>query len=145
MVQLDYYSDWYRIGPNIHKSVGVLLLVLTLARLAWRIGNTSPKLLGKKLENLVAHLAHGLLYGLLITVMVSGFLISTEDGSAISVFGWFSIPAIIYDVPGQAYVAGKVHEYAAWSLVILAVLHALAAIKHHLINKDRTLKRMLGL
>jgi len=89
-------------------------------------------------------LGHSVLYLGLFLVMMSGYLISTADGRAISVFGLFDVPAVITSIPNQADTAGLVHEYAAWALVILAVLHALAALKHHFIDRDATLRRMLG-
>jgi cytochrome b561 len=76
--------------------------------------------------------------------MISGYLISTADGRPISVFGWFEVPALITGIPNQEDRAGDVHFYAAWALVILAALHALAAFKHHLIDRDDTLRRMFG-
>jgi cytochrome b561 len=89
-------------------------------------------------------LGHSVLYLGLFLVMMSGYLISTADGRAISVFGLFDVPALITSIPNQADSAGLVHEYAAWALVIFAVVHALAALKHHFIDRDATLKRMLG-
>jgi cytochrome b561 len=78
------------------------------------------------------------------SVMISGYLISTADGRAISVFGWFEVPALITSIPDQEDIAGLIHEYLAWGLVIFSGLHALAALKHHFIDRDPTLKRMLG-
>jgi len=76
--------------------------------------------------------------------MLSGYLISTADGRPISVFGWFEVPALLTSIPNQEDVAGLVHEYLAWGLVILAGLHGLAALKHHFIDRDPTLLRMFG-
>ena len=75
--------------------------------------------------------------------MISGYLISTADGRPISFFGWFEVPALITGINNQEDIAGDVHFYMAWTLVILASLHGLAAIKHHLIDKDSTLTRMI--
>ncbi|EPB8012941.1 cytochrome b [Pseudomonas aeruginosa] len=50
----------------------------------------------------------------------------------------------LYGLPDQADVAGEIHLYLAWALVVFAVLHALAALKHHFVDRDPTLKRMLG-
>ncbi len=79
-----------------------------------------------------------------LAVIVAGYLISTADGEPISVFGWFSVPATLSGLPDQADVAGEIHLYLAWALVVFAVLHALAALKHHFVDRDPTLKRMLG-
>ena len=84
------------------------------------------------------------LYVLVLGVMVSGYLISTADGRGISVFGWFEVPALIYDLPNQASVAGDIHWYSALALMILAAGHALAALKHHWLGKHATLVRMVN-
>jgi cytochrome b561 len=77
--------------------------------------------------------------------MVSGYLISTADGRGVSVFGWFTVPATLHGIDGQEDVAGVVHLTLASTLVAVALLHAGAAFKHHFIDRDRTLKRMLGM
>jgi len=75
--------------------------------------------------------------------MISGYLISTAKGKPIDVFGLFELPATLHGLDGQEDIAGMVHEYLAYSLIALAVLHAAGAIKHHVIDKDKTLIRML--
>jgi len=87
---------------------------------------------------------HWLLYSLLIALLLSGYLISTADGKPVSVFGWFSLPASFSGAGEQADLAGNIHLWLAWSIVVLSVLHGLAALKHHFIDRDITLKRMLG-
>lgn len=144
MVQLGYYSEWYRTAPFIHKSVGLCLFALMIFRLVWRMLNVQPKALGKPIEIKLGAFMHFALYAIIFAVMISGYLISTADGSAISVFDWFSIPAIIYDIDNQEDIAGEIHEWLAWTLVIAALLHAVAALKHHFFDKDKTLIRMFG-
>ena len=80
---------------------------------------------------------------LLFAIMISGYLISTADGRGIDVFGLFQVPATLKGIPGQADIAGEVHFILAVSTITLAVIHALAAFKHHFVNRDRTLVRML--
>ncbi len=146
MVGLSYYDDWYRTGPDIHRSIGILLLLVMVLRLGWRFINPVPRPLPNhsRLEVLAAHGAHLLLYVLIFVAMISGYLISTADGSSISVFGWFEVPSVTGQIKGMEDTAGLVHYWATWALVILAGLHGLAAIKHHLIDRDDTLRRMLG-
>jgi cytochrome b561 len=88
---------------------------------------------------------HLLLYLVLFCVMLSGYLISTADGRAVEVFTLFEIPAIIYGMDGQEDIAGDIHFALAILLIGLVAVHAGAAIRHHFVDKDRTLKRMLGL
>jgi cytochrome b561 len=108
------------------------------------MANPKPAALGNKIEVIGAKLGHALLYLLLFTVMISGYLISTADGSSISVFDLFSVPATLTDLPSQEDIAGEVHWYSALALVILAGGHGLAALKHHFISQDTTLVRMFG-
>ena len=145
MVGLTYYDDWYRQAPHIHKSIGMLLLFAMAFRLVWRSLNTTPAAEPslKRWERWSSHFVHWALYVLLFALMVSGYLISTAKGDAISVFGWFDVPATITG-DGQEDVAGDIHLWLAWTVVILAALHALAALKHHFINRDDTLRKMLG-
>ena len=144
MVELTYYDSWYRTAPFLHKSIGISLFLLTLFRLLWRFRDVSPQLLDSHsaLEKNAAVFAHVLLYVLLLAVMFSGYLISTADGRPIEVFDLFSVPATIYGLDHQEDVAGDVHRWLAWSLIILAAVHGAAAVKHHVVDKDTTLKRM---
>jgi cytochrome b561 len=146
MVELDYYSKWYKTAPFIHKSIGITLLTVTIFRVFYKLRNGSPPALKthKKIEIKLAHLMHKALYALLFTVMISGYLISTADGRAISVFNIFELPALPWSIENQEDIAGDIHFWLACFLVGFASLHALAALKHHFIEKDHTLKRMLG-
>ena len=84
------------------------------------------------------------MYAILLALFASGYLISTEDGRGIDVFTWFTVPSLGALFENQADIAGQVHFYAAWSLIIIAAVHAIAALKHHFINKDNTLRKMIG-
>ncbi|MGD8497254.1 MAG: cytochrome b [Chromatiales bacterium] len=147
MVELSYYDQWYRTAPDIHKGIGVLLFLVMTGRLFWRLINPrpAPEPGMHRLERLLASSAHALLYVLLFAVMLAGYLISTADGRAIDVFGLFSVPATLTAIENQEDIAGEIHLVLAIVLVSLAAVHALAALKHHFIDRDRTLKRMLGL
>ncbi len=145
MRTLSYYDTWYHRGPWLHKGVGVVLFALLLLRLLWRWLNPRPAPLAGHApwERRAAGLTHGLLYLLLFAVMLTGYLMDTAEGHPLDVFGWFSIPAAV-SLPHQADVAGYAHRLLAWLLIALAAGHAGAALKHHFIDKDRTLLRMLG-
>ncbi|WP_442110353.1 cytochrome b [Pseudomonas sp. NUPR-001] len=146
MMGLDYYSTWRKDAPELHKSIGLVLLAVMLARVAWRFISPPPPALPNhgKLTRLASKAGHSLLYFGLFAVMIAGYLISTADGVGIPVFGLFEVPALVSNLPDQADVAGEIHFYLAWGLVIFAGLHGLAALKHHFIDRDATLKRMLG-
>nr|WP_286946731.1 cytochrome b [Pseudomonas sp. UBA6718] len=146
MVGLDYYSAWYRTAPDLHKSIGLVLFAVMLGRLLWRFVSPPPAAPANhgRATRLASRAGHAFLYLALFVLMLSGYLISTADGRGIAVFGLFEVPATLTSIPDQADVAGAVHEYLAWALVIFAGLHALAALKHHFIDRDATLVRMFG-
>jgi cytochrome b561 len=146
MTSLTYYSDWYKTAPFIHKSIGVLLFMFMLLRLIWRILDTKPKPLPthKKSEVVMAHLAHLALYTLIFGIILSGYLISTADGRGIEVFNLFEAPALPFSFAKQEDIAGFMHLYLAYSVIALASVHGMAALKHHVIDKDNTLNRMIG-
>ncbi|NKF50028.1 cytochrome b [Shewanella sp. WXL01] len=151
MVELTYYSKWYQVAPHWHKSIGLMLLLATVIRIAWKQLNpkVSKAAEHKAWEQKAASIAHGLIYMLLFTIMVSGILISTADGRGILVFDWFELPSpgLLFGkeqlFENQADIAGLIHQYAAYSLIALVVVHGAGAIKHHFVDKDNTLKRML--
>lgn len=146
MTSLTYYDPWYQQGPDIHKGVGVLLFLIMLFRLIWRSVSPPPPALEShnSFEKMAGHALHILLYLLLLLVMISGYLISTADGRPLEPFSLFEIPALIYGFDEQEDIAGDIHMLLAYSVLGLAGLHALAALKHHFFDKDRTLLRMLG-
>ena len=146
MTDLTYYDPWYRRAPDIHKGIGVLLFLTLLMRLIWRWINPHPHPVAglSKVERRASSAAHMALYILLLAVMLSGYLISTADGRPIDVFG-LPVPATITGIPNQADLAGDAHLALAITLVSLAGIHAAGALKHHFLDRDRTLVRMLGL
>ena len=144
MVDLGYYDRWYHDAPYIHKGIGVLLLLLLISRLGWRLASTRPALMGAAWEQAIALLVHRSHYLLLFIVTVSGYLIPTAEGVGIDVFGLFTLPATFTFSKEQADLIGAIHRYAAWAVMGLAGMHAGAALKHHFIDRDITLMRMLG-
>ncbi|WP_373185836.1 cytochrome b [Halopseudomonas sp.] len=147
MTGLDYYSAWYRSAPFWHKSIGITLATLIILRLLWRWSNPRPAPLPHhpRWEVRLASLVHALLYLLLFIIIASGYLISTAKGQGVSIFGWFELPAIVTGLPAQADRAGFAHYWLGVSLLGLIALHALGALKHHFLDHDNTLRRMLGM
>ena len=145
MVGLDYYDSWYQIAPWWHKSIGLSVLVLLIIRFIWRLNNIKPLSLSKSATWTVkiAEIVHILFYILLVIIGLSGYFISTSKGAGIDVFGWFNLPSVTTLNESQADLASKIHEIATQILIALVVIHAIAALKHHFINKDNTLIRIL--
>lgn len=144
MTGLDYYSSWYKTAPDLHKSFGILLALLLVFRLVAIRTFGKPAALGAGVQQKAAVMVHALMYVLLVAIMLSGYLISTADHRGIPVFGLFEVPGFGEFFPDQADIAGAAHLYLAWTLIVLVVLHAGAALKHHFVDKDNTLTRMLG-
>lgn len=143
MTGLGYYDAWYNLAPWWHKSVGIVLLGLTLLRFVWRLLQPVPVARGSRLEMLAAHVGHIMIYLLLFVVLISGYLVPTADGRGISVFDLFTVPALVSDLPNQATVAGEIHWYTAWALMLISLGHALAAFKHMLLDRNDVMRRMI--
>jgi cytochrome b561 len=145
MVDLNYYDSWSKLAPHYHKSAGILLVIVMLFRVAWRCFNVRPapsKAL-TQLEQKISRSVHMILYAALFLMFVTGYLIATADSRGIEVFDWLTVPSLGAFFENQEDIAGNVHECLSYSLVGLTVIHVLAALKHHYINKDDVLKRML--
>ncbi len=147
MVGLGYYDPWYHRAPELHKAVGILAAVVMLGRLVWRWADRKPRPDPglRPWEIWTSGLVHGLLYLGIFVCAVSGYLIATAKGAPVDLFGLASLPATYQGLPRQEDLAGEVHELVGWALILLAGLHALAALKHHFFDHDATLRRMLGL
>lgn len=145
IVDLSYYDPEYKTLPAIHKGIGVLLFLLLFFRIFWTSFNTKPAPIGAapSYQKRIAKLVHHLLYALMFIIPLTGYLISTADGRPIDVFGLFAVPAIDLGIDQQEELAGDLHLWAANILAGVVALHALAALKHHFINRDQTLVRML--
>lgn len=130
-----------------HKAVGICVLFLSIARLAWRLGHRPPPLPAMpRWQVATAHATHWLFYALIILMPLSGWVFTSASlkRGPISVFGLFDIP---YLPIAQGAQAGAVphgfHVYAGWFLAALAALHIAAALKHQFVDKDLTLARMM--
>jgi len=147
MVELSYYDPLGNILPFIHISVGMLLVPVLIFGIIWKLIYPRPAPLAgtTSLERTLANLVHHLLTMLIGAILISGYLITTAKGSSVSVFDIISVPATITSITEQEYYAGLTHQYLAYGLIALVVVHAIAALKHHFINKDNTLRRMLGM
>lgn len=129
---------------GLHKSVGVVVLMLVVVRLAWRATHRTPDLPATMApwERLGARLGHMGLYALMVVIPVDGILLSQTGGRAVSVLGW-TLPTVIGKSEFMHEVFEEAHEAMAWVLAALIVVHVAAALKHHFIVKDDVLRRML--
>ncbi len=147
MTDLDYYDALYHTLPWWHKSFGLLVMALLIIRYIWKRLNPEPQALTshKNWEVFLAQFIQKLFYVLILLIGLSGYFISTAKGKGIEFFGWFEVPAITQAIEEErADLVGEIHQVLAITLIVLAVLHAAAALKHHFIDKDETLNRMIN-
>ncbi len=143
--ELGYYDPLYRVIPDLHRGLGVLAGALIVLRLAWLLVDRRPALnVSRRWERLAARLGHGLLYLLMVLVPISGYLMSTADGRGVDVFGLFELPALLSPSSGREEWAGRAHYLLAFGGAWLVVLHVAAALKHQFIDRDGTLRKMIG-
>ena len=127
-----------------HKWVGVTILALFFVRGLWRLTHPVPAPLPMPAwQRLVAHVLHGLLYAMLLLQPLTGWLFSNAAGRSIKYLNLIPLPDLVSKNPSLASVFKEFHDTGATVLAIAIGLHALAALKHHLINHDDTLRRML--
>jgi cytochrome b561 len=133
-------------GLFVHITAGVMILALLLARLLWRLADKppppEPTMFGVWLD-WAGRFAHYALYALLIAAPVAGIMVQFARGNALPLFGLFDISSPWFADRAFARSVKEIHELLANALVVLACLHAVAALVHHWIFRDRTLVRML--
>ena len=130
----------------LHKSVASTIVFLTLLRVIWRIGHRPPALPDSMspLMRKLAHLGHLLLYAVaLLALPMSGWFLSSVADKPILMAGFIHLPML--HGPDQSLVATArlVHNILAWSCGLLVAGHILVAFKHHLIDRDDILLRMI--
>lgn len=127
-----------------HKSVGVLIFGLMIGRLLWRTFNPLPRSLGNiPLLNYIAHVLHVCLYILALMQPLSGILMSQASGYPVVFLGWLELPPLVWQSPLLGNFFREVHSVIAVLLAVTIVIHIAAGLKHHFIDRDRTLMRML--
>jgi len=144
MIDLPISADKVRVYA-LHKSVGITVLALMLVRIAWRLHEgVRPELpFGMpKWEPAAAWSSHLLLYGALLVMPLSGWLFNSAANFPLQWFGWFSIPGLTGPDPEIKDLARAVHHWTAYALIALVSVHVLAALKHHYVDRDETLRRM---
>lgn len=133
----------------LHKSFGLTVLALLLLRVAWRMADRRPEDVPMpRWQALAARGVHVLLYVLMLVLPLSGWLYNSASGPLFKVkwFGLFTVPSLTDGADAQLKaMAHAVHEYGFYLLVLLLLAHVGGALKHHFIDRDATLARMLPL
>ncbi|MEO7159646.1 MAG: cytochrome b [Polaromonas sp.] len=134
---------------NWHKWAGVVILALSLLRLLWRFTHRPPALPPKvkaampNWQTQAYHATHGLLYALFFLVPLIGWAYSSAAGFSIVLFGVLPLPDFVPPDKALAELIKPWHQVSAFALAALVVLHVAAALKHHWVDRDGLLQRML--
>lgn len=148
---LGFYMESLVLSPNKlklyswHKWAGMTLMVLIIIRLAWRISHPAPDLplsMGL-LSRFAAHAGHWLLYGLMLAIPVSGWLMSSAQGFQVVWFGVLPLPDLVEKNADLGALLNDVHVTLNYTLLVAIIGHVSAALHHHFIKKDTVLTRML--
>jgi len=128
----------------LHKGLGGVLLVVVLARVAWRVVQRPPAFppYMPAREQHIAHRTHLALYGLLVVMVVSGYVRTVGDGYPIEMFDALGIPALVPSMPRVAAVMLVVHRFTSFALVALVAIHVSMVLKHQIVDRNPALKRM---
>lgn len=128
---------------NAHKSIGLSIGLLVLARIAWRIGHRAPALpvTLPRWQALAAKASHLLLYLCMIVMPLSGYLGSSFSKYPIKYFG-VTLPHWGWEAPALKELCSQIHFATVWLFMALVALHIAAALKHLLVNRDGVFERM---
>lgn len=143
MVQLEPAPFKFQVY-GWHKSFGILALILVAARIAWKFSNSKIEHMAthKKWEKTLAKIAHIGLYGAMIGMPLTGWAMSSAAGYPVKLFG-LTLPALVAENKALGGLMNQTHEILGYVLIATILLHAAGAFKHHFVDEDATLKRML--
>ena len=145
MVDLSYYDRWYNRSLELHKSLGMVVLAIAAAKIAWVVYEGKPAFPDtiELWERYAATAVHHLFYLLMLLIPVTGYVISTSAGDGISIFGLLQVPAVLPVSETLRDVAIELHFWLSYATAALVAVHAVAALKHQFVDRDGTLRRML--
>jgi len=128
-----------------HKEIGSVVLALVATRLAWRELNRLPRLVETvpEWQKVAAIFVHLCFYALMIALPITGWVMSSAAGIPVSILGLFTLPDF---VPHDEALFGwlrQIHDWLGYSMAALICVHAGAALRHHFLLRDDTLRKML--
>ena len=130
---------------SYHKWIGVTIFLLVLVRIAWRLAHRPPlpPVSMPAWQHSAASIAHFFLYALTLAIPVSGWLMSSASGFQVVYLGVVPIPDLLAKSRDAAEQLKHLHEALNWLMVLVVAMHVAAALKHHLMDRDDVLRRML--
>jgi cytochrome b561 len=154
LLLVQYLIGW--LMPDIHRnmkpgapvtfhiSIGILILLLIVLRLAWRLTHpVAPESSLPAWQRLSSEAVHWLLYALVLATTVTGWLFASFRGWSISFFYLVPIPMLASDNAAAGKAIDGLHQAMEWTLLAVIGLHVAAALAHHFIYRDRIMQRML--
>jgi cytochrome b561 len=129
----------------LHKSIGMTILGLAILRLGWRLLQTVPLMPSgmRAWQRRVSAVSHTLLYALIFAMPLSGWMLNSAANVPLRWFGWFRLPAIAPTSEAWEEAMEWLHVGLFYAFAALIALHAVAALKHHFVDRDAVLRRML--
>lgn len=130
---------------DMHKSIGISILMVMVLRVIWRRMNDVPDLPPEtsSTQKMLARLHHQVLYVALLLMPISGFIGSKAGGHKAMWFGFFDMPDFFGKIDPLNWWAEMFHTIVSYVILVLIAVHILAALQHHFILKDNVLRRML--
>jgi cytochrome b561 len=128
-----------------HKELGVVALVLVALRLAWRFGNRVPRLAENlpEWQKVAARFVHLCFYGLLFALPITGWVMSSATAIPVSFLGWFQLPDLVSRSEHLFQLFIAIHKWLGYALIAFVCVHVGAALRHHFVLRDDTLRKML--
>ena len=145
MHELPFSPDKFKLYAW-HKSIGMLILALAFLRLGWRAVDARPDHVPGMTPKHVklAEAAHWALYGLMLSLPLSGWLMTSATGTPIELFNTgILVPNLIGASEDALNLLKTIHDILGKALMAVAAIHIGAALKHHFLDKDATLRRMM--
>jgi cytochrome b561 len=127
-----------------HKWLGVTVLALATLRLLWRWWRGVPQAVPMPLwQQRASTIGHALLYALMFAVPLSGYFYSLAAGVPVVYFGVWPLPVLMEADPVLRPVLKQLHITLVYTMLVIIIVHILAALNHHFFDRDGLLKRML--
>lgn len=130
---------------SYHKWIGITVLIFAVLRVLWRLTHPAPGPVPgmPKWQHAAAEAAHVGLYLLILAVPLTGYLLSVAAGVKVVYLGLWELPMPFDKSDALKDIFSMAHEWLNWTMAAIVVVHILAALKHHVVERDGTLRRMV--